>query len=392
MARAERWWEIAWPGLCATLCGIGFGRFTYAALVPYLIGSGQLTAPGAAYLGSATLLAYVVGSLGTSWLATRFAAASILRAAFVLTALSLAACAIPGGIWWLLPWRLLIGATGAFLMILGPSVVLVRAMPAERGRVSGLALAGVGIGTGLGSLLVAGLAPLDLGWAWLGLGAGAGLAGAISWSRWRGAGAARPAGPPKSLASAPLRTSVPLLFATAAFGVDGIGFVPHTLFWVDFIARELHRGTAVANGIFLFFGLGAALGPVLSGPLGDRIGIGLALVLAFAIKTVAIALPWAATSLPALALSAFLVGALAPGIAALSAARIAELVPPQAQARSWGLAVLAFSSCQAVGGYGLSYLFAEIGRYQPLFLVGASAQAVGLLCALGTLLARPRGV
>lgn len=387
---AERWWKVAWPGLCATLCGIGFGRFTYTAIVPYLIGAGQVTPPGAAYLGAATLAAYVVGASAASSLAIRFGAAAVLRLAFLLTSLSLLACAVPAGLWWLLPWRVLIGATGALLMILGPSVVLVRAAAGERARVSGLALAGVGLGTGFGSLLVAALAPLGVSWAWLGLGVASGLAGALSWSKWRGAGAARAVGSLKSGRSRPSLRSVPLLFAIAAFGIDGIGFIPHSLFWVDFLARELRLGTAVANGVFLFFALGAALGPVLSGPIGDRIGIGLALTLAFAIKTVAIALPWAVTTVPALSLSAFVVGALAPGIAALSAARIAELVAPEHQARSWGLAVLAFSSCQAIGGYGLSYLFASLGHYQPLFLVGAAAQAVGLLCALGTLLARPR--
>ena len=383
----QRWWGIAWPGLCATFSGIGFARFTYTALIPYLIGSGQVTPPGAAYLGSATLAAYVVGALGASSLAVRFGAASVLRIAFVLTSISLAACAIPGGIWWLLPWRILAGATGALLMILGPSVVLVRAQPAERGRVSGLALAGVGIGTGIGSLLVGLLAPIDLAWAWLGLTVVSALAAAFSWGGWRGAGAARAVGVLKSTSH---RASVPLLFAIFAFGIDGIGFIPHTLFWVDFIARELGKGTAVANGIWLFWAGGAALGPVLSGPIGDRIGIGRALVLAFAIKTAAIALPWAVTTLPALALSAFIVGALAPGIAALSAARVAELVPPEDQARSWGLAILAFSTCQAIGGYALSYTFATIGHYQPLFLIGAIAESLGIICALGTLFGRHR--
>ncbi len=383
----QRWWGIAWPGLCATLSGIGFARFTYTALIPHLIDSGQVTPPGAAYLGSATLAAYVVGALGASSLAVRFGAATVLRIAFVLTSLSLAACAVPGGMWWLLPWRILVGATGALLMILGPSVVLVRATAGERGRVSGLALAGVGIGTGLGSLIVALLAPLDLAWAWLGLAAASAIAAALSWRGWRGAGAARAVG---SLNSTRHHASVPLLFNIAAFGIDGIGFIPHTLFWVDFIARELGHGAAVGNGIWLFFGLGAALGPVLSGPIGDRIGIGLALVLAFAVKTLAIALPWAFSDLPVLAASAFIVGALAPGIAALSAARIAELVPPEEQARSWGLAILAFSTCQAIGGYGLSYVFATIGHYQPLFLVGAIVESLGIICALGTLLAHPR--
>src|ERR1700685_4544331 len=96
----QRWWGVAWPGLCATLSGVGFGRFTYTALIPYLISSGQVTAPSAAYLSGATLAAaaplgaYGVGALGATALAVRSAAATVLRVSFALTSLSFAACAI----------------------------------------------------------------------------------------------------------------------------------------------------------------------------------------------------------------------------------------------------------------------------------------------------------
>jgi hypothetical protein len=33
-------WRSAWPGLCATLTGVGLGRFAYTPLIPFLVAAG----------------------------------------------------------------------------------------------------------------------------------------------------------------------------------------------------------------------------------------------------------------------------------------------------------------------------------------------------------------
>ena len=47
-----------------------------------------------------------------------------------------------------------------------------------------------------------------------------------------------------------------------AYTCDAFGFVPHTVFWVDYLDRELHLGATYASTQWAFFGLGAIAGPL----------------------------------------------------------------------------------------------------------------------------------
>ncbi len=385
------WWTLAWPGMCATVAGVGFSRFSYTAIIPFLVGTGLVTAAEADYLGAAGLAGYFVGALIAHRLALYTGTTIAIRAGFVLTTLALGLSAVPGGFWWLLPWRFLVGVTGGVLMVLVPSFLLTRAPPDIRGRVGGVIYAGVGLGAGLGSLIVAPLATLSPVLAWLGLTAGALLASAVSWPRWRGGFA--PTGPSATI-HPPSRVALtlPLIFGGLAFACDGAGFVPHSVFWVDFVARELGLGTKIGSFTWLMFGLGAVFGPSLAGALGDRIGLGRAYVVVFAVKTIAIVLPWQISAVPVLALSSLVVGALTPAVPAVLSARITELVPAREQSRIWGWATLSFAVAQAGGAYGLSFAYEQIGLYRPLYLVGALIEATGAVCAALALLslAQPR--
>jgi len=264
-------------------------------------------------------------------------------------------------------------------MVLAPSFLLTQADPAVRGRTGGIIYAGVGLGAGLGSLIVAPLAALAPAWAWAGLTVGAAAATAVSWHRWHGGAAL---GAPGVSLHVPTKFSAPIILGFLAFGADGAGFIPHSVFWADFVARELGLGATVGTVTWLMFGLGATFGPSLSGALGDRIGLGRAFVAVFVVKAIAVALPWQISAVPVLGLSALIVGALTPAIPALFAARIAELVPARDQARIWGWATLSFALAQAGGGYGLSFAYERIGVYRPLFLVGAIIEAMGAVAGL----------
>jgi len=364
---------------------VGFARFSYTAIIPFLVGTGEVTAPEADYLGASGLAGYFVGALIAHRVALRTGDGVAIRAGLVLTATALGHSAIPGGFWWLLPWRLLAGVTGGVLMVLVPSYLLIQVPPAVRGRAGGIIYSGVGLGAGLGSLIVAPLAAVSPALAWLGLTAGAVLATTLSWTRWRGASAPHAARAHQE----PTRLTAPLLLGCLAFAADGAGFIPHSVFWVDFVARELGLGTSVGSVTWLLFGLGAVFGPSLAGALGDRIGLGRAYVVVFAIKTVAIALPWRISAPPVLGLSALIVGALTPAIPALLSARMTEIVPARDQSRIWGWATLSFAFAQAGGGYGLSFAYEQIGVYRPLYLVGALIEATGAICAVLALSARP---
>jgi len=392
-------WRSAWPGLCATLTGVGLGRFAYTALIPFLIAAGTATAAEAAYAGAGNLAGYLAGALIAPAAGRRLGPATAIRIALGGSIASLAACAAPLGFVWLLAWRFVIGVTGALLLTLAPSLVVGLAAPAQRGRAGGLVYTGIGLGTLLASASVAPLAAAaGPAAAWAALAALAIVAAALSWRRWGILGRklrdAEISPPPHATEDAaavppPERSDgggfgLPLaaLLTIAANGMDGAGFVPHTIFWVDYIARVLDRGAGAGAFNWALFGAGALAGPFLAGALGDRIGLARTVTLAFACKAATVLLPVLTDAPAALALSSAVVGALSPGITSLVGARLTELVAPARLAQAWSFATLSLALFQAASAYGMSFALAHTGAYLPLYVAGAVFEAIGLLLCL----------
>jgi predicted MFS family arabinose efflux permease len=373
-------WRHSWPGLLATLNGVGLCRFAYTPLIPFMIAAGVVSETGAAYLGAANLAGYLAGAAGAASLAGLVGFTRAIRGCFLVSALGLVACAWPGGFWWYFPWRFLAGTTGAALMVLAPSFLLAEVPAGERGRHGGVIYSGVGAGIALSSLLVPMLAGWTLAGVWAALALGALVTALATWGRWHGA-AAITLTPPGRPRLGPAAWLVAL-----AFGMDGVGFVPHNLFWVDYIARSLGQGTTAGAAQWLLLGIGATIGPTLAGRIGDAIGIGRALILVFAVKSIMVAMPSLMTSMPFLSLSSVVTGALTPGIAALCAAWIASLVAPGLQTHAWGFATLVFGLFQAVGAYGMAFLYGQLHTYEPLYLTGAGFEALGAVFAVTALI------
>ena len=165
------------------------------------------------------------------------------------------------------------------------------------------------------------------------------------------------------------------------YALNAVGLVPHMVFLVDFIARGLGQGLHAAAQYWVLFGIGALVGPLIGGHIGDRIGFGATLRLAFVAQILCVGLPFVTASAAGLALSSFVVGAFVPGIVAITLGRVRELIPgdPDAHAAAWGLCTTAFAIGQAVAGYGFSYIFARSGSgYSVLFLLAAAALVVAL--------------
>ncbi|OOC29112.1 MFS transporter, partial [Helicobacter pylori] len=51
-----------------------------------------------------------------------------------------------------------------------------------------------------------------------------------------------------------------------------MGFLPHTLFWVDYLIRHLNISPTIAGTSWAFFGFGATLGSLISGPMAQKLG------------------------------------------------------------------------------------------------------------------------
>jgi predicted MFS family arabinose efflux permease len=389
-AGSIHWFRAALPGLAATFVGVGLGRFAYTPILPFLIADHWLAPSAAAYAGAANLAGYLLGAGIAHRLGRAAGPGLAIRAMLALTILDFLACALPWGFWWLAFWRLIAGVTGAVLMILGPSRVLMAVAPTARGRAAGVILTGVGIGALIGSAIVASLAPYGVAAIWLGL---AGLTVIATLLSWRGWGWEMPA--PAAVVTGTIEASArpmaaAVLVLLLGYACDGAGFVPHTLFWVDYVARGIGLGADIGAASWLMFGVGAACGPVVVGTLADRVGLGRMIILVFLVKAAAVFLPVATSWFPALLLSPFLVGALSPGLSSLVSARLAELHARDGHSRVWGFATFYFAISQAAGGYAASWGFDQLGSYRPLFLIGGGLELLGALLATTALIAANR--
>jgi predicted MFS family arabinose efflux permease len=370
--------------LCAILVGIGLARFAYTPLIPALVEAHWFAPAEAAYLGAANLAGYLGGALAGRPLAARLPVPALLRGTMLLASLSFLACAAPLPFAWFFLWRFVSGFTGAVLMVVAAPAVLPYVAPERRGLASGAIFAAVGFGIAASGTLVPMLLKGGLPQTWIGLGVLSLLLTLIAWGGW-----------PRSRmqAAAPARTASrpdPKLKALfIEYALDAVGSVPHMVFLVDFIARGLGRGVAIGAWHWVLFGLGASAGPVLAGFLGDRIGFGPALRIAFAVKALCVGSLAVAGDAVTLALTSVVVGAFLPGNVALILGRVRELARDEPEAQTgWTLATLAYAIGQAAAAYAMSFLFARTGSYALLF--GLAAGAIVAALAIDLAMARLR--
>jgi len=371
-------------GLCAILVGIGIARFAYTPLLPALIEAGWFEPSAAAYLGAANLIGYLAGAIVARRIARATSAVAVLRASMALSALSCFACAVPVAFAWYFAWRFLAGFAGGGLVALAAPTVLPLVDPARRGLASGAIFTGVGIGIAAAGTLVPLLLDRGPAMAWIGLGIVGTALTMWSWTAWPRGEAPVPPAPPRTAPAA----MKPLY---VAYALNAVGLVPHMVFLVDFVARGLGQGVESGARYWILYGVGALFGPILAGHVGDRIGFGPALRLAFVLQAGLVGMLAAAPSPPLLMLSSLVMGAFTPGVVPLVLGRTQELLPGDrvAQGAAWSVATTAFAIGQAVAAYGFSWLFAMTGDHRLLFGLGAAA----LLAALALDLAagrRPR--
>jgi predicted MFS family arabinose efflux permease len=386
-------WRATLSALSASLVGIGLARFAYTPLLPAIIDAHWFSPSAAAYLGAANLAGYLAGALLGRPLAARIPAPVLLRGLMLLATAAFFACAVPLSLAWFFIWRLLAGLSGGALMVLAAPTVLPHVSHRRRGIASGAIFAGVGLGIAASGTLVPLLLRQGLAEAWCGLGLLSLFLTVVAWAGWPADQAPSPTG---SRVHRQHRRPIYRLWALyCAYALNAAGLVPHMLFLVDFVARGLKQGLDAGAQYWVLFGLGAVVGPVLSGHLADRAGFGSALRLAFLVQAVAVVLPALGIGTAALIVSSLVVGAFTPGIVPLVLGRVHELLPDDAAAQkaAWTAATAGFALLQAAAAYGLTFVLTQTGGdFHLLFMLGAGALmvALGLDLATGVFASRRR--
>jgi len=381
---------LSLAGFAATLIGNGIGRFAYIALMPALITVGWFSKSEASLLGAATLFGYLFGVPLTEQAVRRLSPAMVLRLAAIICSLSYFCCAFSGAPFaWYLAWRCITGMAGAVLMVLAAPLVVPRHPANVRNRVSGVVFSGVGMGAVLAGTLIPVLLRASVNAAWIGMGIISLMLSLYCWVVLADDDSTAVAAPAASSPSGGGRASPAEWLLIIAYTLNAVGYLPHTLFWVDYVVRELHMSMMTGGLLWATFGFGAAIGPLATGQMAERIGTGPSLLFGLMGKAIAVAMPFFSTTLASLALSAFFVGVFTPGVASLVASCALECVGSARFRPAWGRMTFGFAAAQAICGYLMVEMVSKTTSYKPLFLISALA-LVGAVLATAMLLGQRR--
>ncbi|GLK90846.1 MFS transporter [Pseudomonas turukhanskensis] len=364
-------------GLCASLVGIGLARFAYTPLIPSLIEAHWFSANDVMYLGAANLVGYLAGALSGRPLARRLGGPWTLRLMMALASLAFLACAFPVSELWFFAWRFVSGLAGGAIMVLAATSVLPFIPGARKGLASGAIFLGLGMGIAASGTLVPLLLNLGLQQTWIGLGVLSGVLTAVSWAGWPRV----PEGAPVVAHGTQAKTPAAMKLLYAQYALMAVALVPMMVFLVDYVARGLHWGAHWGAMVWVVYGIGAILGPMVYGALADRIGFGSTGRVVLGVQAVAIALLALNHSVPVLVVAVLVIGSFPPGIVPVNLGRIQHLLPGDlsAQNHAWSRATTAFALFQALAGYAYSYLYAVSGgNYTLLFAIGGGAVVLAL--------------
>ncbi|WP_439576036.1 YbfB/YjiJ family MFS transporter [Phreatobacter sp.] len=385
MAPARTWRDFLAPvlaGYCGLLIGVGMGRFGYPPLIPAMVEAGWATPTELHLAGAFNLAGYIVGA-GTALATARaFGVRPAIALAALVSVLSFALSAIPLPGWAFIALRALSGATGGVLMIVIPPVIANAVAPSHKGRASGLAFAGVGTGFVLSGTAVPAFAASGPAPAWLALAAVLAVASVVMLAllpRSAPPQAARRGDPAPAWRREPA-----FLGLAAAYCGAAVGYVPHTIFFVDHVARDLGFGLAVGGWIWVAAGITAVCAPMVAGIAADRFGYARVLRVIVALMAIGAAIPALSHNLALLTLSAMMAGGLMIGLGASTAGRTREIVGAEAHTAAWALQTVAFAIVQAAAAYAFTALLASTSSHSLVFALAAAIMASGLAAELAT--------
>jgi predicted MFS family arabinose efflux permease len=265
-------------------------------------------------------------------------------------------------------------------MVLAAPAAIALSYGVSRGVAGGVVFTGLGLGTALSGVVVPPLVRIGLSTAWRSLSGIVFLLTCCCWNEFRSFSLTgvsdRPSGD-HAVAQKPEFEWNQVWLLIATYSASAIGFVAHTVFWVDFIARGLGLGIIAGGHYWTILGLSAACGPFLAGLVADRTGFRKALRWSLLVNAIGVATPLFSTQGWALGLSSVATGSMAFGMVPLAAGRAMELMPHSRRQQLWAWMTAAFSVAYAGNAYLFSFLFSRTGSFQLLFMIGTAALLVG---------------
>ena len=352
----------------ASFVANGLARFGYIVLIPLMITQRAMSQTQSIMLGVAILVGYIFGSIFINLLKRHLSLESIAKISFFIISVSFFACAVETlSFTSAFIWRFLAGGASASLMILAAPLSLPYVKEKLRASIGGLVFSGIGFGAVFSGFVLPLVTKYSLNYAWI-------LLACISlfafiWSLF----ALKTLNPAKKQdETKKFKISYFLWLLIISYILNAIAYLPHTLFWVDFLVRDLNFDIILAGASWAFFGIGAAFGSLSSGILGDKIGLKNAHILILALKAFSCLIAGFYFLLPqnfllfCLNISVFLMGFTTTGNVVLTNAMALKIAGKEYFSQSSSFLTLAFGIFQAVFSFIFTYSL-NFASYSSLF-------------------------
>ncbi|HYZ62209.1 MAG TPA: YbfB/YjiJ family MFS transporter [Acetobacteraceae bacterium] len=367
--------SLALGGACALAAAMGLGRFVYTPILPSMVEALGLAKTEAGLIASANFAGYLLGTLAVAVPRLPGPRLAWLHGSLAVVALSMLGMAAAPGMPGFLALRFVAGFAGAFVLVLGSTVVI-----GGLARMAGLAwaalhFAGIGTGIALSAVVVPSLHASGVDWRgqWLaaGLIAAALLVPALVLIR-----DGEDLDPARG-GETRLRGAVGF---TLAYGLCGLGYSVLGTFLVAMV-RSMQDGPRLETLSWLTVGLAAVPSVWLWGVAGRRWGVRRAMAVASLIQAAGTSAGVLWPSLPGvLSASAFLGGTFV-GITALGFTATQRLAP-EPRRRVNAVISAAFGAGQMIGPLLAGVLADRTQSFVAPTLLAAGASLVAALILL----------
>lgn len=366
----------------ATCLGIGIFRFSYTALMPIIIVQYGWTHDFASFLGSANLLGYLLGALLALFSIKEKSIPILIVSSAVVGSLSLLCCAfIHMPLVWFMFWRTISGIAGGLLMILAPSFAMKNIAMSQRLKVNFLGFSGIGVGVLSATIIIPLLKNMPVQYVWS-IFAALSIFGSLILSQLLKhqpqQSVQTTSQTPQSIKHSRLGLVIIIAYMCSAFA-----YIPHSLFWMDYLSGTLHFPLQQRNLFWVLYGIGSYIGAFVAYCLSRFTGYLQAIKWLYGIYCIAVALPFFSHAISLLALSSFLTGLLTPATVFISSYSLLQIYEQRYQ-KLWSLATIGFASTQLLGGVVISTLHHLHWSYAHLFLMSGIVLLFALILLVRT--------
>lgn len=366
----------------ATCLGIGIFRFSYTALMPIMIVQYGWTHDFASFLGSANLLGYLLGALLALFSIKEKSIPTLIISSALAGSLSLLCCAfIHMPLAWFVFWRTISGIAGGLLMILAPSFAMKRIAISQRLKVNFLGFSGIGVGVLSATIIIPLLKNMPVQYVWSIFAALSIFGSLVLFQLLKHQpqqSVQTTSQIPQSIKHSRLGVVIIIAYMCSAFA-----YIPHSLFWMDYLSGTLHFPLQQRNLFWVLYGIGSCIGAFVAYCLSRFTGYLQAIKWLYGIYCIAVALPFFSHAISLLALSSFLTGLLTPATVFISSYSLLQIYEQRYQ-KLWSLATIGFASTQLLGGVVISTLHHLHWSYAHLFLMSGIVLLFALILLVRT--------